>query len=125
MRDIFATTTSNGKYGIDGLKSVVSLANTLYNLVKATYFDDNKLDFTDLMDVAALGPALIGQGQQFAVHAGQLDEEITDLSEAEKVELNRLAGERINDPRYKKIVSGLLDVIDGISETIKEDNPTD
>ena len=123
MRDIFAPST-NGKYGIDGLKAGIQLANTIDNLVEHTYRDDQKLDASDLFDVASFGPALISQGSAFATKVGQLDEELLDLSEAEKTELKELSGGRLEKPGYRKILSGALDILDGIAELINVDNPT-
>jgi hypothetical protein len=123
MRDIFAQDANNGAYGIDALSKAVTLANTIYDLVDKVYFDDKKFSIDDLFDVATIGPGLVGQGQAFAVVANQIDEEITDLSEAEKAQLNAIAGERLKDPSYRKVVSGILDVIDGIAEKLNPVNP--
>lgn len=123
MRDIFAAETTDGAYGIDALTKVAALGNTFYDLVDRTYLDDKKFALDDLFDISVIGPTLVAQAQDFAIVAGQIDEEILDLSEAEKATLRNLAAERIEDPSYRKIVSGLLELIDGVSEKMNKTNP--
>ena len=75
--------------------------------------------------MATIGPGLVKQGQEFRVVAGQVGQEITDLSEAEKISLRAVAGARVEDPSYEKIFYGMLEVIDGVAEKFNPENPVD
>jgi len=122
--DIFGTQAS-GQYGITSLKNLANAANSLYDLFDAIYLDDRKLGPDDLADAFRLGPAVLNSVMAAANTANQLDEELTDLSEAEKAELAALAGARLKRPGYVKIVKGLLELTDGVSELLNAENPTE
>lgn len=116
-------TLVEGKYGIDSIKSTVKAANTAYDLFEAVYLDDRKFGRDDWFDLASGGPKLAIDVIEAGNKAELLDEEIGDLSEAEKEELLALSGERIEKPAYQKILKGLLEITDGIAELKNPDNP--
>lgn len=115
----------NGKHGIEALSSLITAANRTYDLFAAAYLDDKKIDVSDLNDAITLGPGVVAAIVSAARSSSRLGEEITDLSEAEKSQILALAGSRLNRPGYMKILKGMLEMTDGISELINADNPTD
>jgi hypothetical protein len=124
-RDIFGENSNNGEYGTSALEAVIDTANILYDGYDQIVADDGVVNANDFPDVFTVGTRLFGSVSSLVPQAGQLDEEILDLSEAEKNLLAAKAGERINNPGYKKIISGLLDIVDGIAEQINANNPVD
>lgn len=123
VANIFNKRVDNGQYGIDSLQKVVVAANRTYDLFDAVYLDDKKLAADDITDVITLGPNVVSSVVEAAKGFNQVDEEITDLSEAEKSVLITLAGDRIHKPAYIKILKGLLDITDGVSELVNAENP--
>ena len=114
----------NGQYGIEGLTSAIDAANSVYDLVDVVYLDDKKFTSDDLIDLVGQGPTTIQKIVKAANLAKQFDEEITDLSEAEKEALQAKAGEWLKSPGYQKILKGVLEMVDGISELQNPNNPT-
>ena len=120
----FSNQLPNGKYGIESLKKAVTATNNIFDLINVTYNDDKKVNQDDLVDFIALGPNAVQSVVQ-AVNARQdMDEELFDLSENEKIQLVQLAGGRANKPGYQKILKGILEIIDGASELKNPENPT-
>ena len=115
----------NGKYGIEALTAATNAANRIYDLVKAVWLDDFGWQTNDWFDLINGGPKLAMALTEVARKSGQIGDEITDLSEAEKEELKSLAGERLKDLRYLKIYDGMLNIVDGIAELRNADNPVD
>jgi hypothetical protein len=115
---------TDGKYGIDALIAVTNAANRGYDLAKAVWVDDPGWQTSDWFDLVNGGPRLAIAITEVIRQSGNILDEATDLSEAEKEALISLAGERVKDARYLKIYNGLLNVLDGIAELRKPDNPT-
>lgn len=113
-----------GKYGIDSTRKVVEAGNSLYDLVAATYLDDRQFKQDDLLELISQGPAVATKVIAAAGSFGNVDEEIQDLDEGEKLELASLVGARFKHPGYSKIIKGLFEIVDGISEITNPENPT-
>jgi len=116
-------TLVDGKYGIDSTTAAVEAANTAYDLFADVYLDDRSWGRDDWFDLASGAPKLAIAVIDAGNKAELLDEELGDLSEAEKTTLLNLAGERIKHPAYRKILKGTLEIVDGIAELKNPDNP--
>jgi len=114
-----------GQYGIDATKKGVDAGIAVYDLFKAVYLDDKKFGNDDLIDLVSMGPVAISKVISAAAVAGNLGKELGDLSEGEKAEIRTLVGSRVNKPGFQKIVKGILEITDGVSEMLNADNPTD
>lgn len=120
---LLQTSPNNGAYGIGALTKIVDSANKLWDLTKAVYMDDKKITGEDFADIIALSPGVVSSIVSASKEFHLVDNEITDLSETEKNTLLALIGNRIENPSYMKIVKGLLDITDGISELVNSENP--
>ena len=123
QQDITAEFGPNGQYGIDALESVFETGNAIFDGYAAVYADDGKINADDLPDAFRIGPPLYAAVSKLASKASMLDEQVTDLSEGEKARLVDIAGDRIESPGYRKIIRGLLEVVDGASEIGKPRQP--
>lgn len=124
MSDLFVMPSAD-KYGIEAWKNLIAAANSLYDLVDAIYLDDYDFKSDDLIDLVGRGPETATRIIAAAKTANQLDDEAGDFTESEKTELVTLAGERFQKPAYAKILRGVADIADGVSELINPANPTD
>ncbi|CAH1002659.1 hypothetical protein LEM8419_03531 [Neolewinella maritima] len=113
----------NGAYGIDGILAVIDTANILYDGYKKVSAD-GKVDVTDAGILFTAGPALMGTLTTVVSKAADLDDEFMDRSDDENAQILARAGQRIDNATYKKILSGLITLSDGIAELIKTDTPT-
>jgi len=113
----------NGKYGIEASTKAVLAANNIYDLGAVTYLDDKEWKQDDWVDLISKGPGTIQSVITAANSFDELDEELLDLSEAEKSALVALAGNRIKKPGYAKILKGIFELIDGVAELKNPDNP--
>ena len=50
--------------------------------------------------------------------AAQLDDEALDFQDSEVEELESLAGTRMQNPRFQKVLSGLFEITQGLSGSI-------
>lgn len=112
-----------GKYGIESLKKAILAAIALYDLFAAVYLDDKEFKQDDLIDLISLGPPAVSKVIAAAAVAKNYGDEIADLSDAEQSELVALAGTRVQNPAFLKILEGVLKITDGIAELSNPDNP--
>ena len=120
-----STEVVTNRYDTDALEAAIDMANDTYDLVDNVYLDDKKVNAADLPDIVVGGPRLISSAQRAITKAGELADEVFDLSEAEKARLRERAGKRLNDPSYAKIFAGSLEIIDGVAEKLNAGNPVD
>ncbi|MEO0337587.1 MAG: hypothetical protein AAF242_00080 [Bacteroidota bacterium] len=113
----------NGQYGIENLNKGVDAANGMYDLFEKIYLDDRKFKGDDYIDLIGMGPQVAQRIIVAANGANQIGNEITDLSEAEKAQIVARAGERIEKPGYLKLLRGVLELVDGVSELKNDQNP--
>lgn len=114
-----------GKYGIESLEKAIIAAIALYDLFAAVYLDDKEFKQDDLIDLISLGPPAVSKVIVAAAVAKNYGDEIADLSDAEQSELVALAGTRVQNPAFLKILEGILKITDGIAELSNPDNPQD
>jgi len=122
---LIAPVLNDGRYGVDSTLAGVTAANDTYDLFEKVYLDDRKLGADDLNDAILLGPRAATSIIAAANKAKNLGNELTDLSDSEKELIIATAGERINKPGYIKILKGVLELTDGVSELVNPANPKD
>ena len=106
---------NDGQYGTDGLEAAGDAALAIYSLIDAVYLDDRRLDGSDLIDAALIGPKVVAAVTTAIEKGDMLGKEVTDLSENEKARLREKYGDMI--------FKGVLEIIDGASEVLNSGNP--
>lgn len=114
----------DGQYGTEAWEKLIAAGNNSYNLFDLVYLDDRKITSEDAIDAIAVGPKVVTSIIEAARSANQLDEEAGDFSEAEKGKLLAKMGQNVNKPGYIKILKGIMEIVDGISEIHNQNNPT-
>ena len=115
--------SANGQYGIEGLEALIDTGVAVQRGYQLVIADDGKVDVNDAPDLFIFGPPLFGALARVAAKRKDLGKEAIDLSEAEKARLNERAGGQLHKPAFQKILRGLLDMTDGVTELTNPENP--
>ena len=113
-----------GQYGTEAWEKLITAGNDSYGLFELVYLDDQKITADDAIDAISVGPKVVTSIMAAAKAANQLDEEASDFSEAEKQKLLEMIGTNVQKPGYQKILKGIMEIVDGISEIRNPNNPT-